>query len=408
MRRNLHVLNALLIYLCFHSNLIAQSEQELEAQVINIFESTCAKVGCHIGPNSQMGMELTRQNFYASIVDEPSAENPNLMRVDPGDPELSYMIKKLKGDADIIGLQMPMTGEIAPEEIATIENWIRSIGEVDQSRKQLVEDNGVHPFDGWQILNLPTTQTSPKGTGLFRISHRFNPALSDGFNALYGLDGSAIIFLGMGYAFTDNFHLSLGRTNASDNFELQGRYRLLDQTNDNKIPISLSIQSGLNWISEEPINPSEKRFRGEVLKLSAQVTATKLLFEKFGVAFVPGILFNPDEKQENEVPMITLGLGARWNFKKRMSWLFEWTPIVSGYTLTDTFGNLNRFDSWGTAFEVATGGHSFQIALSNSVGIASDQYFRGGDLDPTDFFKGDIRLGFNIYRVLNYRKLKNE
>ncbi len=253
-----------------------------------------------------------------------------------------------------------MTGEISEQEISTIESWIRSIEEVDQSRKQVVVENTVRPFDGWQVINLPTTQTSPKGTGLFRISHRFNPPLSDGFNALYGLDGSAIIFLAMGYAFSDNFHLSLGRTNASDNFELQGRYPLFDQTKDIKYPFSLSIQSGLNWISDEPADPDDKRFRSEALKISAQVSMTKQLFEKFGVAFVPGILINPAEEQDDEGAMITLGLGARWNFNKRLSWLIEWVPIVSGYTLTDTFGNFNRFDSWGTAFEVATGGIVFK------------------------------------------------
>ncbi len=86
----------LIFFVCLKSGLKAQSEQELEAQVINIFVSTCAKAGCHIGPNSQMGMELSRENFYASIVDEPSTENPNLKRVNPGNPELSYMIKKVK------------------------------------------------------------------------------------------------------------------------------------------------------------------------------------------------------------------------------------------------------------------------------------------------------------------------
>ena len=390
------------------TEIMAQSEEELERAAVEIFVSTCAQPTCHIGPNAQMGMDLSLANFYASAVDEPSAENPSLKRVDPGKPELSYMMKKLKGDPDIVGLKMPFVGEISEEQIATIENWIRSIEEVDQSRKELVVDNIVRPFDGWQVINLPTTQTAPKGTGLFRISHRFNPALSDGFDALYGLDGSAIIFFGMGYAFTDNLHVSLGRTNASDNFELQGRYRLFDQTNDDKMPLSLSFQTNLNWISEKPLDENDRRFRGEAMKFSAQITASKLLFEKFGVAFVPGVIFNPDEDKDDEGPMMTLGLGARWNFSKRLSWSFEWAPIVAGYTLTDTFGNFNRFDSWGTGFEVATGGHSFQIVLTNSVGMATDQYFGGGDLDPSDIFDGDIRLGFNIYRVLNYGKKKNK
>jgi hypothetical protein len=37
--------------------------------------------------------------------------------------------------------------------------------------------------------------------------------------------------------------------------------------------------------------------------------------------------------------------------------------------------------------------------VTNSVGLTSDQYLRGGDLDLSE---GDMRLGFNIFRVLNW------
>jgi hypothetical protein len=76
-------------------------------------------------------------------------------------------------------------------------------------------------------------------------------------------------------------------------------------------------------------------------------------------------------------------------------------PILSGYTETFTVGNFNRFDSWGGGIEIATGGHVFQIVVSNTVGLTSDQYLRGGDLDIADFFDGEFRLGFNIFRVLD-------
>ena len=76
----------------------------------------------------------------------------------------------------------------------------------------------------------------------------------------------------------------------------------------------------------------------------------------------------------------------------------EWVPIVSGFARTTTFGNANRFDSWGTALEIATAGHVFQVLVTNSVGLATDQYLRGGDLDIQE---GEVRLGFNIFRILN-------
>ena len=38
----------------------------------------------------------------------------------------------------------------------------------------------------------------------------------------------------------------------------------------------------------------------------------------------------------------------------------------------------------------------------NSVGLTTDHYLRGGDLDIAEFFNGDFRIGFNIFRVLNF------
>ena len=95
-------------------------------------------------------------------------------------------------------------------------------------------------------------------------------------------------------------------------------------------PCRSACRPGVNWISLEPPNPDKKRFRGEALKWSMQVSATRQLFEKFGVAFVPGILINPVENSDGESAILTLGMGARWNFNKRMSWSVEWVPIVSG------------------------------------------------------------------------------
>jgi hypothetical protein len=34
--------------------------------------------------------------------------------------------------------------------------------------------------------------------------------------------------------------------------------------------------------------------------------------------------------------------------------------------------------------------------------LTSDQYLRGGDLDIRDALEGDLRLGFNIFRILTF------
>ena len=185
----------------------------------------------------------------------------------------------------------------------------------------------------------------------------------------------------------------LGRSNADDDVELWSRYQVAQQRREGGWPVSLGVQAALNFITEG---------EDKATKFSAQATLARALTDRLGVAVVPGILFNAAEATDDEDPLVTLGLGGRWTFWRNVSLVGEWVPIVSGYTETFTEGTFNRFDSWGGGIEIATGGHVFQIVASNSVGLTTDHYLRGGDLDIAEFFNGDFRIGFNIFRVLNF------
>ncbi|MEZ4699595.1 MAG: DUF5777 family beta-barrel protein [Rhodothermales bacterium] len=369
---------------------------DLEARVSELFNRSCTAAGCHSAPIAQMNMNLQPDNFYASTVGEASMERPELKRIVPGDPASSYLIMKLKGDPGIIGLQMPMTGDkLTPAEIGLVEDWIRSLGGVDEARKAAAPRAEPLAFPGWRIVNLPTDRALAKGNILFQISHRFNPRINDGYDALYGLDGSGIIYLHLGYSVTDQFLLGLARSNVGDNVELYGRYKVKAQEAGGW-PVGVNVVATGNWASQK--EPELDRFRKEVMKFTGQVSLTRAIGDQFGLAVVPGITTNPVETVADEPVLVTVGLGGRWRFKGRMAVVAEWVPIVSGYTRSLTFGNDIRFDSAGAGFEIATAGHVFQIVLSNTVGLTADQYLRGGDLDLT---KGDVRLGFNIFRVLN-------
>ena len=48
----------------------------------------------------------------------------NLKRVDPGYPEGSYLLKKLRGDSDILNSQMPLGSVLSDEQIEMIREWI--------------------------------------------------------------------------------------------------------------------------------------------------------------------------------------------------------------------------------------------------------------------------------------------
>jgi len=71
-------------------------------------------------------MDLSDGLAWSNIVDVASAEDPNLNRVQPGDPDNSYLVLKLEGSPRILGGQMPQDGPpfLSQAEIDAIRQWI--------------------------------------------------------------------------------------------------------------------------------------------------------------------------------------------------------------------------------------------------------------------------------------------
>jgi hypothetical protein len=70
-------------------------------------------------------MDLTSLSMsFMALVNEPSTQNGALDLVEPGDPDASYLIRKLEGTATVGG-QMPLFGvPLDQDTIDTIRQWI--------------------------------------------------------------------------------------------------------------------------------------------------------------------------------------------------------------------------------------------------------------------------------------------
>jgi hypothetical protein len=93
-----------------------------------VFTPRCA--GCHSGPTSNnlpSGMNLSgAAASHAALVDVASLQaNPALDRVEPGDPDNSYLIRKLEGGPNIGGARMPQGGPFLDQAtVDMIRQWI--------------------------------------------------------------------------------------------------------------------------------------------------------------------------------------------------------------------------------------------------------------------------------------------
>lgn len=91
-----------------------------------IFTPTCS--GCHTGGGSSLPSSMNLSDAaatHAALVGVASTEQPALQRVTAGDPDASYLVRKLEGGPSITGARMPLGG--APLDAALIANvraWI--------------------------------------------------------------------------------------------------------------------------------------------------------------------------------------------------------------------------------------------------------------------------------------------
>lgn len=90
-----------------------------------VFTPSCARAGCHAGAVPQAGMDLGSGRSHAALVHVPSAQRSSLARVEPGDAERSYLVKKIRGDADIAGSAMPPDGALPADRVSLVIDWVR-------------------------------------------------------------------------------------------------------------------------------------------------------------------------------------------------------------------------------------------------------------------------------------------
>lgn len=90
----------------------------------NVFTPICTR--CHSGAGAPQGLQLDAAHSYSLLVGVPSVEEPNLPRVKAGDPDNSYIIRKLEGGPGIVGVQMPADGPpyLPQATINVIRSWI--------------------------------------------------------------------------------------------------------------------------------------------------------------------------------------------------------------------------------------------------------------------------------------------
>jgi hypothetical protein len=276
---------------------------------------------------------------------------------------------------------------------------------IAQSDMDLLEQDGkktrdpvLATFKGTRLVNFHTNENPGKRTLEFRISHRFgvindNSTNSPAYNA-FGLDGGASIRLGLEYSYDGRLAFGIGRTSAEKMLDGFIKYKVLMQTVDNHMPISLTLMGGVYTARQKDTKYDGYGLAGRT-SYCTQVIIARKFNEKLSLLIAPTVLhYNLVDSAKDKNTGFVIAAVARYKVNRRTAITAEY-----GYRASKNFSNnsaTNYHDSFAIGIDIETGGHVFQMHFTNSFGIVENQFF----MKTTDTWKTlGVRLGFNVSRM---------
>ena len=245
-------------------------------------------------------------------------------------------------------------------------------------------------FKGTKVINGQSTELPSKRTLLFIIAHRFG-TINSGVYELWGLD-QAQMRMSLDYGVCDRLAIGLARNSFQKTFESSMKSKLIKQKLKNGSPVSISsyhamFLNTLKWQNTE----RENIFRSR-LSYAHQIMIARKFNSSLSFQITPSFIHrNLVETETMNNDFFAMGYGGRYKLSKRVS-------INAEY-----FQQFNRPDeafvnSFSLGFDIETGGHVFQLHITNSQGMF-ERSFIGETVGR--WSQGDIYFGFNISRVFS-------
>lgn len=244
------------------------------------------------------------------------------------------------------------------------------------------------------LIDNHTVATPYKGGLELEIHHRFS--LIKNIHDLYGIYGSANTRIGLNYGITDRLMIGAGTTKDYKLQDIQWKYLILQQTEDNKMPVSLSYYGNIvaDLRTEDNFAPGTSKFK-QIHRLSyfTQLIVARKFSDKISAQIAPSLAYFNTVTRYNDstgYKNLNLGLsaGVRANLFGSHSLLLEYDQLLTKQDL-DTQPKPNLSLGW----EIGTATHTFQIFVANYNQIINQ---RNLVFNTNNFAKGEYLVGFNI------------
>jgi len=217
-------------------------------------------------------------------------------------------------------------------------------------------------FKDTRVINTQSTETLKKHQLDVRIGHRFGDLAGDagGWQTFYGLENASDVLIGVDYGFSDRLSLGIFRTKGAGPLKqlltFNAKYKLIEQSSKKALSLALVGMSTLSTMQSSETIGAINNFEVFAHRLvnNAQLIIARKFSDGLSLQLVP---FSDIRNADN------------------------------GY-----------FPPLGFGLEFDTGGHVFQINVTNSTGLMETDYI---PYTRSSWGEGQFRLGFTISRLFN-------
>ncbi len=269
-------------------------------------------------------------------------------------------------------------------------------------------------FKTVRICNAQTIETVKKKHLDFRISHRFgniyNTDLSNPLNSMgqtfVGFDNVTDIRFSFDYGLTDDITIGIGRSKMNHIIDGSLKWKILKQTANFSMPISLAFFSSTGYTHDPPstfYNGVIKDFPTNELhrfNYFNQLIIASKINNWLSLELLPSYMYrnfiresiNPANKAADVNGFFSIGFGGRIKLNKRTSIIGDYFYNVSPYYQN----NKNIFNPLALGIEIETGGHVFSLVFTNAGGLIENNFI---PYTTDSWAKGQVKFGFCISRT---------
>jgi Membrane bound beta barrel domain (DUF5777) len=252
-------------------------------------------------------------------------------------------------------------------------------------------------FKALYIVNMKTIEAPAAGALNVEFQHRFG-TINTGFYNLFGLD-FATLRLGLDYGISDRLSVGIGRSSYLQTFDGYVKYKLFRQTDkSSEMPVSVILLGTSDYVTHI-YTPTEKYDSFNRFNYTLQILIARKFNSQFSFELTPTLIhYNTVSSSANNNNVFALCGGGRMKISKRMALTVEYDYLFPNQLTSALIPP--RSNSFSLGWDIETGGHVFQLIMTNSQSMVEPQYI--GQTAGT-WGNGYIYFGFNISRIFNLK-----